>query len=101
MAHRILTDDVGRDWDVWEVHPAAIDGPLRDDTQHDPAPRPTRVLVSRVDDRLRNGWLAFQAKHEKRRLSPIPTGWENLSDPDLRVLLDTAATAGKPSRLIE
>jgi hypothetical protein len=23
-----------------------------------------------------NGWLCFESGHEKRRLAPIPTGWE-------------------------
>jgi hypothetical protein len=36
------------------------------------------------------GWLTFESLDEKRRLIPIPTQWENFSQPELRALCDKA-----------
>jgi hypothetical protein len=90
MAHRKLTDLVGREWDVWEVNPTAIDQGM-----------PDSGVQRRVSERLQKGWLAFQCPHEKRRLSPIPPGWNELTDADLLALLERATKAARPARLIE
>lgn len=101
MAHRKLKDTAGREWDVWEVNPASIDRRMRDLTHEDDRRFVDTGFVGRVSDRLRHGWLAFQTKSEKRRLTPIPSGWEKFSDGDLLRLLERAQSAGRPSRLIE
>jgi hypothetical protein len=90
MAHRTVRDSVGHDWDVWEVHP----------TLAGQTPIGTGVK-GRVSQRLAAGWLAFQSAHEKRRLAPVPDGWEAMSDEEILALLERAPKAGKPSRLIE
>jgi hypothetical protein len=36
------------------------------------------------------GWLTFESLDEKRRLIPIPSGWEDLGQAELRVLCDKA-----------
>jgi hypothetical protein len=101
MAHRKITDRDGREWDVWAVSPKAIDRRTRDESRVVERRGPNIGFVGRVSDRLRAGWLAFQTTHEKRRLSPIPPGWETLSDDELLQLLEQAPKAGKPARLIE
>src|SRR5678815_1154518 len=100
MAHRVLVDSIGRAWDVWDVHPefgerrreAGETPPETDErrrrTQH-------RVAFA---GRWRDGWLAFETKNEKRRLAPIPAGWDRLSDQDVQRLLEAAdviATRGR------
>jgi hypothetical protein len=90
MAHRTVSDRVGTEWDVWEVNPAGIDQSMR-----------AAGFTGRVSEGLRGGWLAFQSHHEKRRLSPIPKGWVQISDAELLELLEQAPKAGKPTRLIE
>ena len=40
------------------------------------------------------GWLTFESQSECRRLTPIPSGWENYPDAKLSLLL-TAATPAK------
>lgn len=35
---------------------------------------------------LEGGWLTFESEAEKRRLVPIPAGWEQLPDPELERL---------------
>ena len=101
MPHRKITDRHGQEWDVWEVNPTAIDRRSRDEPRIIERQGANIGVVGRVHDRLREGWLAFQSTHEKRRLSPIPPNWDALSDADLMTLLERAPSAGKPSRLIE
>lgn len=80
MAHRSFRDERGREWQVWDV-------------------RPTADIVIRPE--LRGGWLAFESGDEKRRLAPVPDGWETASDAELLALLARATRRGKPRRLIE
>jgi hypothetical protein len=41
------------------------------------------------------GWLAFESSLGKRRLYPVPTQWEILSDDELTALLAQAIPAEK------
>jgi hypothetical protein len=43
-----------------------------------------------VDPELTAGWLTFESAMEKRRLAPIPEGWEELDDETLATLCDSA-----------
>ena len=102
MAHRQFTDSHGRVWDVWEVHPEYVD-------RRDDAPPST---VPKVDRRKRRefraklgalaaGWLCFETRNEKRRIAPIPDGWEQLSDADLAALGESGEPVRPTRRLIE
>ena len=86
MAYRTFLDSEGRDWQAWDVLPKGVERRMRD----------RRMCVERVafadrrhDDRrkvdgrwtpltsgLRNGWLCFESAAGRRRLSPIPSDWE-------------------------
>ena len=95
MTHRTFVDEQGRTWEVWEVHPEVVERRLNEDRRS--APRQTADRRQHVDIRfrmapeLRHGWLAFQSDVERRRLAPIPEGWERLSDEDLHLLVRTAS----------
>jgi hypothetical protein len=65
---------------VWEVHP-------------------TGTFVVRPE--LRDGWLAFDCGDEKRRLAPIPSGWETAPEAELMALMAHATLSSKRGRLIE
>ena len=98
LPHRTFKDLFGRTWDVWEVIPTGLvdahdNGD--DDELHGRASRPV------LTNELRDGWLAFQWDAERRRLAPIPDGWVGLDDGSLQRLLERAAPAGKPRRLVE
>lgn len=41
------------------------------------------------------GWLTFESLDEKRRLIPIPSGWEDISQAELRALCDKARRIAK------
>ncbi|MEO7457819.1 MAG: hypothetical protein ABIY52_16270 [Gemmatimonadaceae bacterium] len=56
---RTFKDPSGTEWDVFEVHPDSA------------------RTVSRVPVAFRGGWLCFQSARERRRLAPIPPGWED------------------------
>jgi hypothetical protein len=58
MALRSFIDSAGRGWRVWNVVPQHG----WDDT---------------LTPGLGGGWLCFEHGDEKRRLSPIPGGWES------------------------
>ena len=78
MPVREFTDSAGKKWRAWEVTPEAI------------SPR------TKEEDYLAalyyTGWIVFESTtgEDKRRLYPIPKGWDQLPDPELEVLLQKA-----------
>ncbi|HET9010572.1 MAG TPA: hypothetical protein VFN38_02100 [Gemmatimonadaceae bacterium] len=68
---RSCTDRTGMRWEVFEVHPGA-DG----------------RTVERMPEVFRTGWLCFQSATERRRLAPIPRGWQDWDDHALLGALD-------------
>lgn len=61
MALRSFTDSQGLGWRVWNVVPQYT--VARDEQTMTPG--------------LHGGWLCFESGSEKRRLSPIPSDWED------------------------
>jgi hypothetical protein len=56
----------------------------------------------KIDPDLVRGWLAFEGAGERRRLSPVPTGWLEASDAELRDLLARAKVVFNPrGRLVD
>jgi hypothetical protein len=39
---------------------------------------------------LESGWLCFERGEEKRRLTPIPQGWDDAPDAELELLFESA-----------
>lgn len=70
--HRIVEDSNGVRWDICAIHPSAPKGRVQ-------LPEP-----------YRSGWLFFDSVLQKRRLSPIPDGWESAPEEMLRALCDQA-----------
>lgn len=119
MGHRSFTDAAGVQWAVWDVIPQWTErrsGEERrrpdDDPGHDPpvierrSGQPRRADGQdssriRISEGLSRGWLAFESDRDKRRLAPIPAGWELLSDGELEALCATAVQAAAKRRLIE
>jgi hypothetical protein len=73
MPHRRIVDREEQVWDVWEVRTIAVS--------------PRRILVQ---PDLQQGWLAFQCGEQRRRLAPLPPGWDEMSDRALLGLMDQA-----------
>jgi hypothetical protein len=73
-AHRSFSDERGVTWDVYAVYPEPSLAPkLRGSFQH--------------------GWLCFDSGPEKRRLSPVPSNWQELGEDELKRLADQAERA--------
>lgn len=72
MALRTV-DIGGTTWTIWDVYPSA-----------------EGVLRQMHAGELATGWLAFECTAEKRRLAPIPEGWEEWTEEALGNALVTA-----------
>lgn len=72
MAYTEFTDGTGRSWRVWQT-----------------VPRLTKLFSARAPD-WADGWLTFESEGEKRRLAPVPSGWESLSPGRLELLCQMA-----------
>jgi len=91
MSYRRFTDEQGRTWEAWEVHPSTVERRLSSERR-----ARARATTERrqqhefrlvIPSELRDGWLAFQGSYEKLRLAPIPEGWMALSDDELAGLV--------------
>lgn len=63
------------EWNVWDVRPTLS--------------KRTSSAIG-IATALAAGWLVFEHMGEKRRLAPIPEGWEDLPEDELRAYLDRA-----------
>ena len=82
---RGFKDSTGVEWRVWEVIPsrAAIG-----------TSAVTQARTSLNSTPYANGWLCFESESEKRRLTPIPAGWETGSPGEIsRLLLQATPVA--------
>lgn len=97
MALREFTDDRGDAWQVCNVQPSYVERRSGADRRQVPRAHAAdrrkhhqhRMIVA---PRFREGWLIFESPEERRRLGPIPPGWEALPDEQLRSLLGDAET---------
>lgn len=67
-------DSNGNTWRVWSTHPE---------------------MSSAVNVHLRDGWLTFDSGTERRRVGPIPAGWETFS----RERLELTCRVATPARI--
>ena len=70
MTIREFTDSHGLLWRVWSTVP---------------------TNVTSVDPDLRGGWLSFDSGLDRRRVCPIPKGWDQLPPERLELLCRVAA----------
>lgn len=108
---RTFIDETGMEWTAWEVRPGlALAGVIerRSGADRRGSPPPDPVIERRGwRDRRRQaarlarvlgatiaaGWLVFQMGGVRRRLTPVPPGWEQLADRELAALCRRAAPA--------
>jgi hypothetical protein len=109
MGYRTFVDRDGSYWQVWDSQPTRVERRLsggdRRHPRHFPWTGPERRVGSdrRLTTQRRitlgqgygSGWLTFESLDEKRRLVPIPSDWENLSQTELRMLCDKAKRISK------
>lgn len=96
MTHKTFKDKQGRIWDVWQVHPSAaerryVQRRVSDTVRSDEVERRTGLdrrtgepldtrSPSPVAAEFAYGWLCFETAGEKRRLAPVPEGWDRADD---------------------
>jgi hypothetical protein len=101
---RMFRDDGGREWRVWEVRPLRPERRARSDRRCAVCTVPVerrsgadRRNLAETRVRLTNGltlgWLTFDCTDEKRRLAPVPDGWDALPDRELCELCRRARPA--------
>ena len=98
--HRQFSDRQGRTWQVWEVIPTFAERRVLQKVVAVERRSATMPRAS-LPVEMREGWLAFETKGERRRLAPTPVGWELLSDRELAELVQNATPVGRVRRLIE
>jgi hypothetical protein len=77
---RAFTDSSGIEWRVWDVLPSAGSSDATADG----------LSASLQDTAFANGWLCFESPVGKRRLAPIPRGWESRETQHLERLREQA-----------
>lgn len=83
MAERIFTDPDGTVWQAWSVIPG----------EHGEWPEHAR---KQLPEAMADGWLCFESAEEKRRLHPLPPGWDERSDEELRAFCASASRVNRP-----
>lgn len=90
MPYRTFRDVDGTEWTAWDIFPVLAErrneerrslvaaGEIPDRRGRDRRIRRGRQAT--VPSALSNGWLCFECKNERRRLSPIPADWSRCPD---------------------
>jgi hypothetical protein len=104
VSYRTFLDSSGKRWEVWLVTPAAAERRKVDrrataagsegfsaERRHTPDRRkaPFRRSVA-VASEYSQGWLCFESEGEKRRLAPVPPGWQEAGPDRLSTWLQAA-----------
>jgi hypothetical protein len=104
MALKNFRDERGNEWRVWDVVPQRLQGrPERRSAERrrggvhaysgperrSGTDRRSGTVVG-LSASLGMGWLCFENGEEKRRLTPIPAGWDEAGDGELAGLLERA-----------
>jgi hypothetical protein len=107
MPHRQFIDSKKTKWEVWDVEPSHAERRLSaQDRRRGKRTSGERRQVEdrarvRIHSKLSYGWLAFESKHDRRRLAPIPSGWEAFDAAALEQLCEQAQSIGRPRRLLD
>lgn len=83
---REFIDKSGTRWRVWDVYPSPRAPSAPVDENVTPADAPT-VRRRFKNPELADGWLCFESLSERRRVAPIPPGWELWDEPTLEKIV--------------
>ena len=113
MSYRTFLDARGRRWEVWLVTPAAAERrkvdrratagggePFTSGPERRKTPERRRAPFHRsaaVSSEYSQGWLCFESEGEKRRLAPVPPGWDEAGPDRLSTWLQAAKRVVKCS----
>ena len=113
MSYRLFEDSHGTEWQVWDIVPrleerrVVAEADRRVDIKVIPfadrrrtARRFSNVRRTLLRGSYSHGWLCFESRREKRRLSPIPDDWTTCDDATLEAHLHEGQRVANPGRLI-
>ena len=94
----------GRRWEVWDTIPSTprdyADTAMGRLLSSRPEVESGAGIPGRFTPGRESGWLTFASGTERRRLSPIPEGWESCGEEELRRYLTRAdRVVGAPQRI--
>ncbi len=109
MAYRTFVDRDGAYWQVWDSQPTRVERRATQVDRRRPRVMPWHGTERRAGTDRRvtsqrrimlsqgygSGWLTFESLQEKRRLNPIPSRWEAMSEEELRMLCENAKRVEK------
>jgi hypothetical protein len=109
MSYRTFVDRDGAYWQVWDSQPSKVERrSSAQDRRHlnrsywgglDRRSGSDRRTINQrritLSEGYGRGWLTFESLVEKRRLVPIPSGWEKADNSALRALCEQARRIGK------
>lgn len=115
MSQRTFADSDGIYWSVTAIQPQLTERRLSDrralangvvdfraERRALPDRRRMRGVRAPVREGFEQGWLVFDNGDEKRRLAPVPVGWERMPTNQLQGLCDKARRSHQRStRLVE
>lgn len=119
MSHHRFRDETGTWWEAWDVWPTSVERRERERREHAALASYRQLPLGSAERRrsgerrrqsqprapvssaFSSGWVVFQSPSERRRLAPVPHGWEAVGEADLRQLCRQATPTGRPRRLIE
>jgi hypothetical protein len=106
VSYRTFLDSRGTRWEVWLITPTAAERRRVDrrasaggsadyqgtlDRRRTPERRRAPFhRTATVASEYSNGWLCFESEEEKRRLAPVPPGWEEAGPDRLSTWLQAA-----------
>lgn len=76
---RTITDSTGVTWTIFEVKRQGVGD-----------------RWSYLPEEFGDGWLCFESKFSKRRLTPVPPRWRDAGDDELESLLADAQAVIRP-----
>ena len=100
MSHRQFLDTHGTLWTVWDVYPSLVERDLSRALGRpggsERSAEPAHAMLA-LDRQYNDGWLCFESIVGKRRLAPVPQGWDRFASDALGALCDRALDV-KPRR---
>jgi hypothetical protein len=105
MGYRVFKDSQGTEWQTWDVVPQLAERRAGERRRAQAAAAVSadrrrterRMITGRrpvLSAGLDGGWLCFEARAEKRRLTPIPHDWQRCDDD----CLERYCRQAKPAR---
>ena len=97
MPLREFADSLGRVWQAWDTRPSSLGHLTKGESAFTRFVATTAKREGKepttVREQYAEGWLTFRLENARRRLAPIPAGWDGADDSTLQRYLNSAIDA--------